>query len=390
MAFQAATKLCIFAPFTAHYSMEQFFETYKSQLINAVIIIAAVFVLRFLTSVLHKWLLRVRKKRWENIKPTSFNLLKRLLNVLWIVLGLILLGFLSFGDSSEKFEANLKLSLYIGFISIFTIVLASSLNIWFRKNAERKIKKNEDPTVLRFGRYVAVSLIYIVGIMFILLAFPRLQGVAQTALGGAGIIALIAGVASQEALANLVGGIFIISFKPFKIGDTIKLSDNTVGTVFDITLRHTILRNGENKMVVIPNATINKEKIINYNLKELKICERIEIGISYNSDIDLAKKIMKEECEKHPFILDNRSAVDILNGKPVVRVALISLGDYAMTLRAWTWAKNNSQALEMHYDLLESIKKRFDKEGIEIPFPTTTITYAKEDDRKNFIKESRN
>lgn len=353
--------------------MIEFFETYKEQIWSAIIILLIIIVLRLLTAQLHKKLLRVRKKRWMNIKETSFNLLKRVLNTLWLVIGIIAIGFLSFGDSSEKFEANLKLSLYIGFLSILTIVLASSLNIWFKRNAERKIKRQEDPTVIRFGRYVAVSSVYIVGVMFILLAFPRLQGVAQTALGGAGIIALIAGVASQEALANLVGGIFIISFKPFKIGDTIQLSDKTVGTVFDITLRHTILKNGENKMVVIPNAAINKEKLINYNLKDLKICERIEIGISYDSDIDLAKKIMKEECENHPFILDNRTPVDILNGKPIVRVALISLGDYSMTIRAWAWAKNNSQALQMKYDLFESIKKRFDQEGITIPFPTTTI-----------------
>lgn len=357
--------------------MKEFFKIHQSAIISAVIIIVSVIVLRFLTSLLHKWLLRLRKKRWDNIKPTSIHLLRRLLNTLWLILGIIVLGFLSFGDSTEKFQNNLKLALYIGSISIITIVLASSLNIWFRRSSERKIRRNEDPTVMRFGRYVVVSIIYTVGVMFILMAFPPLKGIAQTALGGAGILALIAGVASQEALANLVGGIFIISFKPFKIGDTLKLSDNTVGTVFDITLRHTILRNGENKMVVIPNAIMNKEKVVNYNLKELKICERIDIGVSYDSDLDAAKKIIKDTCEKHSLILDNRTPVEILNGKPMVKVAVISLGEYAVTIRAWVWARNNSHALEMRYDLLESIKKNLDKGGISIPFPTTTFTFAK-------------
>src|SRR5690606_28115927 len=359
------------------FKMKEFFKIHQSAIISAVIIIVSVIVLRFLTSLLHKWLLRLRKKRWDNIKPTSIHLLRRLLNTLWLILGIIVLGFLSFGDSMEKFQNNLKLALYIGSISIITIVLASSLNIWFRRSSERKIRRNEDPTVMRFGRYVVVSIIYTVGVMFILMAFPPLKGIAQTALGGAGILALIAGVASQEALANLVGGIFIISFKPFKIGDTLKLSDNTVGTVFDITLRHNILRNGENKMVVILNAIMNKEKVVNYNLKELKICERIDIGVSYDSDLDAAKKIIKDTCEKHSLILDNRTPVEILNGKPMVKVAVISLGEYAVTIRAWVWARYNSHALEMRYDLLESIKKNLDKEGISIPFPTTTFTFAK-------------
>jgi small-conductance mechanosensitive channel len=202
--------------------------------------------------------------------------------------------------------------------------------------------------------------------------------VAQTALGGAGVIALIAGVASQEALANLVGGVFIISFKPFRIGDTIRISDAMVGTVVDITLRHTVIRNYDNKMIIIPNAIINKEKLINYDLGEMKICERIEIGISYDSNIKLAKKIMQEECEKHPYILDNRSATDILDGKPIVRTSLISLNDSSVTIRAWAWARNYTESFDMRCDLLESIKKRFDNEEIEIPFPYRTVVMKKE------------
>src|SRR5690606_32931250 len=128
--------------------------------------------------------------------------------------------------------------------------------------------------------------------------------------------------------------------------------------VIDITLRHTVLRNFENKMIVIPNAIINKEKLINYNLKDERICERIEIGISYDSDVSLAKRIMQEECEAHPFILDNRSASDVLDGKPIIRVALVSLNDFSVTIRAWAWARNYSNSFDMKCDLLESIKSR--------------------------------
>ena len=148
-----------------------------------------------------------------------------------------------------------------------------------------------------------------------------------------------------------------------------------VGTVADITLRHTVLRNFENKMIVIPNAIMNKEKLINFNLNDLKICERIQIGISYDSDVDLAKKIMREECEKHPMIFDNRSAADVLDGKPIVRTALVSLDDSSVAIRAWAWARNYSDSFNMRCDLLESIKKRFDKEGIEIPFPHRTVVF---------------
>lgn len=367
--------------------MISFFETYKFELFYALITIAGFFLLRFLTSLWHSWFLKLQeKKRLRGIKPSAIHLMKRVLNTIWLVLGVILISFLSFGSSYEKFESEFRLTAYIGFLSVITIVVASSLNIGFRKGIDRKEDSGEDPTFLKFTRYVAVSVVYIVGVMFILLAFPSLRGVAQTALGGAGIIALIAGVASQEALANLVGGVFIISFKPFKIGDVIKLSDNSIGTVVDITLRHTVLRNAENKMLVIPNAIINKEKIINFNLRDPKICERINFAISYESDIDLAKKIIREECETHPLILDNRSALDVLNGKPIVKVVLTSLDDSSMNLRASAWAKNNSQANELRVDVLESIKKRFDREGIEIPYPHTTITFKDDTNTISFEK----
>lgn len=362
--------------------MISFFETYKTELLYALLIIAGIFVLRFLTSLLHNWFLKFQEKRQlSGIKPSAIHLLKRVLNTIWLVLGVILISFLSFGSSYEKFEAGFRLTAYVGFLSVITIVIASSLNIGFRKGVDKKVASGEDPTFLKFSRYVAVSIVYIVGVMFILLAFPSLRGVAQTALGGAGIIALIAGVASQEALANLVGGVFIISFKPFKIGDVIKLSDGSVGTVVDITLRHTVLRNAENKMLVIPNAIINKEKIINYHLRDPKICERINFAISYESDIDLAKKIIQEECENHPLILDNRSTLDVLDGKPVVKVVLTSLDDSSMNLRASAWAKNNSHANQLRSEVLEQIKKRFDREGIEIPYPHTTVTFKNPSDK---------
>lgn len=368
--------------------MIEFFETYKTQFLYTLLIILAVFVMRVLTTVLHKWLIKQEQKKFPGIKPKAVNLVKRILNSFWLVLGVMALIFVFFGDSYDKFRHDFRLILFLGMVAVITIVTATSVNIWFRRSIERKMTEKEDPTAFKFLRYVAVFAVYSVGLLIGLLAFPSLKGVAQTALGGAGVIALIAGVASQEALANLVGGVFIISFKPFKIGDIIKITDTMVGTVVDITLRHTVLRNFENKMIVIPNAIINKEKIINYDLGELKICERIEFQISYESDLKLAKQIMKQESEAHPLILDNRSALDILDGKPVVRTALISINESTLTVRAWCWARNYSDSFNMRCDILESVKKRFDAQGIDLAYPHRTIVFKDEDLFKNKKQES--
>ncbi|WP_310993716.1 mechanosensitive ion channel family protein [Aequorivita marina] len=368
--------------------MIEFFETYKMQLIYTLIILISVLILRFLTSVLHKWLVDQEQKKLPGIRPRAVNLVKRILNSLWLVLGVMTFIYMFFGDEYQKFKNDFKLVLYLGTVAVITIVVASSINIWFKRSVERKVTENEDPTAYKFLRYVAVFGVYATGTLIALLAFPSLKGVAQTALGGAGVIALIAGVASQEALANLVGGVFIISFKPFKIGDIIKVTDTMVGTVTDITLRHTIIRNFENKMIVIPNAIINKEKLVNYDLGELKICERIEFGISYESDLVLAKKIMQEECEAHPLILDNRSPVAIRDGKPLVRTGLISINESTLTVRAWCWARNFDDAFNMRCDILESVKKRFDAEGIDLAYPHRTIDFKDKNLFKNRKEEN--
>ena len=362
--------------------MTEFLETYKAHLIYAAIVIGSVAILHLFTNIFHKWLVKQEQKKFLGEKTAPINLIRRLLNSLWLVLGIIALSFIFVNE--EKYTAlthNFKLVLYLGLLAVITIVAAASTNMWFKRSIQRKIVNQHDPTSLKFLRYVAVIAIYFIGILFGLLAFPSLKGVAQTALGGAGVIAIIAGVASQEALANLVGGVFIISFKPFRVGDLIKVTDAMVGTVTDITLRHTVIRNFENKMIVIPNSIINKEKLINYDLGELKCCERIEIGISYDSDIDLAKKIMQEECENHPLIFDNRSPLEKENGYPIVKTAVVALNDFSVTIRAWAWGKEFADCFELKIAVLESIKKRFDKEDIEIPFPYRTIVMKEKKDQ---------
>ncbi|WOD44579.1 mechanosensitive ion channel family protein [Hwangdonia lutea] len=354
--------------------MMEFLETYKQTIINGVIVIAIIIVLRILTNKLHNWLSKEKQRKFPGEPSKSLNVLKRILNTLWVVLGLIALTFLVVDETQQSMLANeFKTVLYIGVVLALTVIAASMSNTWFKYDIKRKIENEQDPTSFQFLRYVVLVAIYFVGILLCLLAFPSLKGVAQTALGGAGVMALIAGLAAQEALANIIGGLFIITFKPFKVGNLIKVTDTMVGRVVDITLRHTVIRNFENKMIVIPNAIINKEKLINYDMGELKCCERIEIGISYDSDVDLAKKIMQEECENHPLILDNRTEQDIANGKPIVRTALIKLDASSVIIRAWTWERSYSDSFQLKVDVLESIKKRFDKEGIEIPFPYRTI-----------------
>ena len=243
----------------------------------------------------------------------------------------------------------------------------------FVKAASAKL--NVDPTKYNFIKNAVSFIVFTIAIIVIFYRIPELKDYGVTIFAGAGVFAAIVGFASQSAFSNIVTGIFLVIFKPFRVGDHISIGGNLAGEVEDITLRHTVIKNYENRRIVIPNAVISNETIINSTLNELETCMYLHIGISYDSNIDTAIKIIQEEAEKHPDFLDARSQENIENGDPKVRVRLIEYGDSSINLRGYVWAKDPLIGFAMKCDLLKSIKDRFDKEGIEIPFPHRTIVY---------------
>ncbi|HET8865274.1 MAG TPA: mechanosensitive ion channel family protein [Gracilimonas sp.] len=285
---------------------------------------------------------------------------------------------------SPYLSAEWHLPILIGFIIFMTIIIASIttriINVMIKKN--REIDDNEDVTNLVFFKRSVSVLIYITGISFAIYMIPQLRVVAASLLAGAGLFAIAIGFASQAALANVIGGLFIVMFKPYKIGDRIQVRMDLSGVVEDINLRHTVIRNFENKRIIIPNSVISNEVVVNSNYEDNKICKWIDMGISYDSDIDLAKSIMKDEILKHPLFVDNRTEEQIEEGEEIVPVRVVMMGESSVNLRAWSWAVNPQDAFVMGCDLLESIKKRFDKEGIEIPFPHRTLVYKTPKDQE--------
>ncbi|MFY0626113.1 MAG: mechanosensitive ion channel family protein [Reichenbachiella sp.] len=232
-----------------------------------------------------------------------------------------------------------------------------------------------DPTRYKFFKNAASLIIWFSAFGIIISTIPTLKSIALTLFAGAGILVAIIGFAAQEAFSNIIGGIFIVIFKPFGIGDMIKVGSLDYGEVEDITLRHTIINNFENKRIIIPNSVINSETIVNDSIGDSKVCRFIEVGISYDSSIDLAMKIMQEEAMNHPRCIDTRSAKDKQADIPQVEVRTIGFGDSSVNLRAFVWTSDPFQANRMHSDINKSIKERFDKEGIEIPFPYRTVVY---------------
>jgi small conductance mechanosensitive channel len=269
-------------------------------------------------------------------------------------------------------------------LGIFILILAATVVVnWLARRAFKRFMQlrmtdiKADITNYKFLGNALSTIIFTIGFMFAVREYPPLRSVAGSVLAGAGILAAVIGFASQQAFSNIISGIFIIIFKPFRVNDRLRIKENFSGIVEDITLRHTVLRDNENRSVIIPNSVINSEILVNADHNDDAICRFVEFNISFKANIDQAKQIMTEEIGKHPTYFDRRTAADIEMDRPLVEVRVVRITDFAVVLRGWCWAKSAAESFMMYCDLLESIKKRFDAEGVEIPFPQMVVSQEK-------------
>jgi small conductance mechanosensitive channel len=259
----------------------------------------------------------------------------------------------------------------LGFIIIlFMTVVVTRLT---RIVLDKFFRKASDIINVDLSRYnivknLVITGVWVLGIGLAIYSIPALRTLSLSIFAGAGILAAVIGFASQKAFSNIISGIFIVIFKPFRVDDRIQVGANYSGVVEDITLRHTVIKNQENKRIVIPNSVISDETVINFTIVDEKICKLLDFPLSYNADIKKARRIIQEEAAKHPEYLDNRDQEQISRGEHPVQVKVINLGETYLTVRAWIWTRNPAASISMGYDLLEKIKDRFEEEEIEIPY----------------------
>ncbi len=246
----------------------------------------------------------------------------------------------------------------------------------FFRTAAQKLKV--DPTRYNFFKNASDFLIYLTAIVIIFRSIPPLRAFGDTLMTGAGILAAIVGFASQSAFSNIVSGVFLVIFRPFSVGDRVKIGQLYSGDVEDITLRHTVIKDFENRRIVIPNTVISNEVIVNSTIIEEKVCMFLEFNISLESDISRAQAIIQEETVKSPYNIDNRSDAERAKGEHAVMVRVMGFTELATQLRGYAWARNPNEGFEMKVELHKAIKERFDREGISLAIPLRMITYKNE------------
>ena len=190
-------------------------------------------------------------------------------------------------------------------------------------------------------------------------------GPLLTSLGIAGVAIAFA---LQNTLGNIFGGISLIADKSIKVGDVIKLENNTMGTVMDVGLRSTKLKTADNELVTVPNGKLADSQILNFLHPDPSIRTIIDFGVEYGSDTNHVRKVVLDELKKVPTVLRD----------PEPKVVMGEMGEFALKFKALFWVSNFDQREDTRVLAAENIYKALEKNKIGIPFPTRTV-YLKEE-----------
>ena len=277
----------------------------------------------------------------------------------------------------QRIDGQLLLDLFVLFLILY--ILRRIVKYFVIKRLI-KTDDNDSKTRLRFFKNAIDFFFALIAIIAAFNVIPALKSVSMGVFAGASLFVALIGLAGQRAVANIIAGFFIIGFKSFRVGDFIYVG-NYFGIVEDINLRHTTIRNLENKRIIIPNFNIATDTIINTTLHDEKVCKFIDIDVSYEANIDKAIAVIRQEAENHKDCMDTRTLTDIQVGKPKVVVRVNSLDNAAVSLRAFVWCKDELTAIIMRQDLLKAIKEGFDNQGIELAIPKNKV-YLNENDKE--------
>lgn len=240
-------------------------------------------------------------------------------------------------------------------ISAIFILIIGLYGIRLINRMVKKIMlKNEfDPTLSRF---LANSLLWALRLLLFITVISRLGIESSSFVAILGAAGLAVGLSLQGSLSNFAGGVLIILFKPFRVGDSIE-AQGVAGTVNEIQIFTTKLLTSNNQTIFIPNGILSNGIIINYSLQGIRRADLV-FSLSYDTNIKTAKDIVMKVMTNHPKVLKN----------PLPAVSVKNLTDTSIVLAIQPWAKN-ADFSSMSSDILEQCKDAFDKAGISIqPF----------------------
>ena len=272
-------------------------------------------------------------------------------------------------EVSERLEGVLKSliehSAELGFAIIKAVIVfvvgRMIINLLNKLVKNILIKRNFDPSVKSF----VSSLVNVTLTILLIISIVGALGVQTTSfaalLASAGVAV---GMALSGNLSNFAGGLIVLLFKPYKVGDFIDYQGQS-GTVREIQMFHTILKTTDNKVIYIPNGSLSSGVIVNYSNQQTRRIEWV-FGVDYGTDYDHVKQVLETILAKETRILQEPD-------KPFI--ALTALADSSVNILVRVWVKSEDY-WSVYFDMNKTVYEVFNKEGINFPFPQLTVHQA--------------
>ena len=221
-----------------------------------------------------------------------------------------------------------------------------------------------DRTAALFLTQLAQIGIFILAFTYYAHLIPALRSLGTALLASAGVASVVVGLAAQNTLGNIVAGMSLLMYRPFRVQDVVQVtaaSGLETGTIESLTLGYTILKTFDNRRIVVPNSVMATQVTVNLTTRDPRVMLLLPLGVGYGSDLDRARAIVMDEARSHAAVQE------------VVDCPVTALGASAVTLTLRAWCADATSATRAQFDLLERIKKQFDHQGVEIPFPYRNV-----------------
>lgn len=265
---------------------------------------------------------------------------------------------INFNELGQKFaglaiEYAPKLAL-----AVITLVIGMIIVKGIIKGINYAMQKAKLDETLR--KFIS-NLLYRILQVAVLISVATMIGIETTSFVAVlGAMGLAVGLALQGSLQNFAGGVLIILFKPFKVGDVIE-AQGFLAAVHEIQIFNTILKTLDNKTIILPNGALSNGSVVNFSMEKNRRVDFV-FGIGYNDDIDKAKSAIRQVFEADQRVLKD----------PALFVEVSELADSSVnfTVRAWC---DSAHYWDVYFAMFEAIKKRFDADGISIPYPQQDV-----------------
>jgi len=250
-------------------------------------------------------------------------------------------------------QENLYLMLRVGVYVLIGFIILRII-IFFIKRALRKRVSSQSMMLMS-------KAVNYIGLLIIFLVVLKTLGLSLTAvLGAAGVIGIAVGIASQTSISNIISGLFLVSEKPFEVGDVIKVGDKT-GIIESVDLMSVKIRTFDNLFIRIPNETIIKTEVTNITRYPIRRMD-FNISVAYKENLKTVHELLIDIADKNPDCLE----------EPAPLILFTDFGDSGISILFGIWFEKTNY-IKVKNTVFTEIHQRFKEEDIEIPFPHVSL-----------------